>query len=78
MGEKGRNLLRASKGADMGLLKWALAFFVIALIAGLFGFFGIAEGAETIARFLFFLFLAIVVLFLILAAFAGRAISGGP
>jgi uncharacterized membrane protein YtjA (UPF0391 family) len=70
-------LWHAGKGAFMGLLRWALAFFFIALIAGAFGWFGIAAGAESIARFLFFLFLAIVVLFVILAAFAGRTI-GGP
>jgi uncharacterized membrane protein YtjA (UPF0391 family) len=52
-----------------------LAFFFIAIIAAVFGFGGNATGAEEIARFLFFLFLAIVVLFLILAAFAGRAIG---
>ena len=61
----------------MGLLKWALVFFVIAIIAAVFGFTGIAAGAEDIARVLFFLFLAVVVLFVILAAFAGRAV-GGP
>jgi uncharacterized membrane protein YtjA (UPF0391 family) len=59
----------------MTLLRWALAFFIIALIAALFGFGNIAEGAADIARFLFFLFLAIVVLLVILAAFAGRTLG---
>jgi uncharacterized membrane protein YtjA (UPF0391 family) len=46
------------------LLKWALIFFVVALVAALFGFGGIAEGAADIGRILFFIFLAIcVVLF---------------
>jgi len=50
----------------MTLLKWALFFLVISLIAALFGFGGIAAGAADIAKWLFFIFLAIcIVLFLI-------------
>jgi uncharacterized membrane protein YtjA (UPF0391 family) len=59
----------------MVLLRWALAFLVISLIAALFGFTGIAAGAEDIARFLFFLFLAGFVLLIVLAAFVGRAVT---
>ena len=44
------------------MLRWALAFFVIALIAAVFGFLGIATAAVSIARVLFFVFL---VLFLV-------------
>jgi uncharacterized membrane protein YtjA (UPF0391 family) len=39
------------------MLNWALTFFVIALLAALFGFTGIAVGAASIAKILFFLFL---------------------
>ena len=50
----------------MTLLKWALAFVIISLVAALFGFGGIAEGAADIARVLFFIFLVIcAVLFLL-------------
>jgi uncharacterized membrane protein YtjA (UPF0391 family) len=48
------------KGGSM--LRYALAFFVIALIAGVFGFLGIAAAAAGIAKILFFIFL---VLFLV-------------
>jgi len=48
------------KGGPM--LRWALAFFIVALIAAVFGFFGIATAAAGIAKLLFFVFL---VLFLI-------------
>ncbi len=41
------------------MLYWALAFFVIALIAGLFGFGGIASASAGIAQILFFVFLAL-------------------
>jgi uncharacterized membrane protein YtjA (UPF0391 family) len=44
------------------MLNWAVAFFVIALIAAIFGFFGIASAAVGIAKILFFVFL---VLFLV-------------
>jgi uncharacterized membrane protein YtjA (UPF0391 family) len=44
------------------MLTWALIFFIVAIIAALFGFTGIAEGAIQIARVLFFIF---IILFLI-------------
>jgi uncharacterized membrane protein YtjA (UPF0391 family) len=44
------------------MLRWALAFFVVALIAAIFGFLGIASAAAGIAKILFFIFL---VLFLV-------------
>ena len=48
------------------MLKWAAIFFVIALIAAVFGFGGIAAGATEIAKILFFLFIAIFVVVFIL------------
>ena len=39
------------------MLRWALAFFVIAIIAAVFGFAGIAVAAAGIAKLLFYLFL---------------------
>ena len=41
------------------MLHYALVFFVVALIAAVFGFGGIAAGAVEIAKVLFFLFLVI-------------------
>lgn len=43
------------------MLHYAVVFFVIALIAALFGFGGIAAGAVGIAKILFFVFLAMAV-----------------
>lgn len=48
------------------MLTWALIFFIVAIIAALFGFTGIAANAVAIARVLFFIF---IVLFLISLAF---------
>jgi uncharacterized membrane protein YtjA (UPF0391 family) len=44
-------------------------FFVVAIIAALFGFTGIAAGAAEIAKILFFLFLVLCAVFLALAIF---------
>lgn len=54
------------------LLKWALIFFVVALIAAAFGFTGIAAGAAEIAKILFYLFLGIFLILLI----AGLVVGG--
>jgi uncharacterized membrane protein YtjA (UPF0391 family) len=50
------------------MLRWALIFAVIALVAGLFGFTGIAVGAAEIARFLCFLFVVLFVVALLLGS----------
>jgi uncharacterized membrane protein YtjA (UPF0391 family) len=44
------------------MLAWAVAFFLIAIVAAILGFTGVAVGAASIAKVLFFVF---VVLFLI-------------
>ena len=51
------------------MLYWALVFFVISLIAALFGFTGIAIAFAGIAKILFFIF---VVLFVITLIFGWR------
>jgi len=56
------------------MLKWALIFFVISLIAGALGFSGISAGAAQISKVLFFICLIIFVIFLVLGLMAGQAI----
>ena len=53
------------------MLKWALIFFVISLVAGFFGFTGVASGAKSVAKVLFFLALAIFLIVLIFGVFLG-------
>jgi uncharacterized membrane protein YtjA (UPF0391 family) len=43
------------------MLRWALGFFVIALVAALLGFSGVAVAAAGIAKILFFIFLVLFV-----------------
>jgi len=48
-----------------GMLGWALTFLVIAIIAAIFGFGGIAGTAAGIAQILFYIFLAIFIVSLL-------------
>jgi len=59
------------------MLKWALIFAVIALIAGGLGFTGVAGAAAGVAKLLFFICAVGFVLFLALGAFVGKKITGG-
>ena len=56
------------------MLRWALAFFVIALIASFLGFYGLADTSANIAKFLALVFLVLFVIALV----AGRRALGGP
>lgn len=57
------------------MLRWALIFFVVSILAGLFGFTGIAAGSAAIAKVLFFLSLALFAVFLIAGLSVGKAIT---
>jgi uncharacterized membrane protein YtjA (UPF0391 family) len=48
------------------LLKWALLFFVISVVAGILGFTGISAASADVARFLFYVFVVIFLVLLIL------------
>ena len=48
------------------MLRWALLFLVVALIAGFFGFWGLEGEAMWIARVLFFLFLVLLIVSLVM------------
>jgi uncharacterized membrane protein YtjA (UPF0391 family) len=54
------------------MLYWAAVFFVIALVAALFGFGGIAAGAAEIAKILFFIFLVVFAVTLVLGLIGRR------
>ncbi len=55
------------------MLGWAATFLIIALIAAVFGFGGIAVASAGIAKILFFVFLILFVVSLIASAARGRA-----
>ncbi len=56
------------------MLRWALLFFVISLVAGLLGFTGISAATAGIARLLFFAAVIIFLGFLVLALAAGNLV----
>ena len=54
------------------MLSYAIGFFIVAIIAGVFGFGGIAAGAVSIAKILFFLFIIGFVVTLVMGLFGRR------
>ncbi len=57
------------------MLRWALIFFIISILAGVFGFTGIASGSAAIAKVLFFFAITLFAIFLIAAFTVGKAIT---
>jgi uncharacterized membrane protein YtjA (UPF0391 family) len=55
------------------LLYFAAVFFIIAIIAGLFGFSGVEHGASEIAKTLFFVFVVLFLLAILAGIFAPGA-----
>ena len=48
------------------MLGWALAFFLVAIVAAVFGFGGIATASAGIAKILFFLFIVVFLVTLVM------------
>jgi len=55
------------------MLRWALGFFIVALIAAFFGYGGIAASAAGIAKILFFGFLVLAAIALVTGLVRGRS-----
>ncbi|MEZ0327162.1 MAG: DUF1328 domain-containing protein [Fimbriimonas sp.] len=56
------------------MLRWAVIFLVVALVAALLGFGNLAGGAASIAMILFYVFLAITVILFLLSLFGRRPV----
>jgi uncharacterized membrane protein YtjA (UPF0391 family) len=56
------------------MLRWALIFFIVALIAGLLGFTSIAGAAIEIATIIFYIFLILFVISLVIGLVSGRKV----
>lgn len=53
------------------MLKWAIVFLIIAIVAGIFGFTGIEQASATVAKVLFGVFLVLFLGALALGLFIG-------
>lgn len=62
----------------MNLLRWAIIFFVVAIVAAIFGFTNIAAAAAGISKILFFIFLVVFILILIMALLTRKGPKEGP
>ncbi len=60
------------------MLYWAAIFLVVALVAALFGFGGVANAAVDIAQILFFVFLVLFVVAILVGLFRGRRGASPP
>ncbi|MEO5646665.1 MAG: DUF1328 domain-containing protein [Candidatus Paceibacterota bacterium] len=57
------------------MLRWAVIFLIIALVAALFGFGGVAGTAIGIAKILFFVFIVLFIISLLVGGFAAKKIK---
>jgi uncharacterized membrane protein YtjA (UPF0391 family) len=61
----GARLHRAAAQDGWLMLYWSIVFFIISIVAAIFGFGGVSSGAADIAKVLFFVFLVLFVVSLI-------------
>ena len=57
------------------MLRWALGFLIVAIIAAMLGFGGVASTSAGIAKVLFFIFLAGFVITLVIGLAAARRLT---
>jgi uncharacterized membrane protein YtjA (UPF0391 family) len=62
-----------ARSKAMTILKWALIFFLVSVVAGLLGFTGLSAASADVARFLFYVFVVIFLVLLILGLTIFRA-----
>lgn len=60
------------------LLDWAFVFLILALIAGFFGFSGVAVESAGIAKILFLIFLAVFVISFLYRMMTGKTPPSAP
>jgi uncharacterized membrane protein YtjA (UPF0391 family) len=60
--------------AKWRMLKWAIIFFVISVVAGYFGFTGVASTTRTLAKVFFFIALAVFLIVLVFGVMLGMLV----
>jgi uncharacterized membrane protein YtjA (UPF0391 family) len=56
------------------MIKWAIIFFLISVVAGYFGFTGVAGSARTISKVLFFIAIVIFLIVVVFGVMLGKLI----
>ncbi len=56
------------------MLKWAVIFFLISVVAGVFGFTDVAAGAQSVAKLLFYVFVVLFLIVLVFGVIAGQTL----
>ena len=56
------------------MIKWAIIFFLISVVAGFFGFTGVAAASRGIAKVLFFIAIVIFLIVLVFGVFLGTLV----
>jgi uncharacterized membrane protein YtjA (UPF0391 family) len=56
------------------MLKWAIIFFIVSVIAGYLGFTGVASTTRTLAKVLFFIALAVFLIVLVFGVMLGMLV----
>lgn len=56
------------------MLKWAILFFLVSVVAGYFGFTGVASTTRTIAKVLFILAIAIFLIVVVFGIWLGTLV----
>jgi len=57
------------------MMRWALIFLVVAIVAGALGFTGVAGAAMGMAKILFFVALGLFLIFIIAAVAVGKRLT---
>jgi uncharacterized membrane protein YtjA (UPF0391 family) len=70
----GASLCHPSGKRDFPMLRLALFFLVVSIVAAIFGFGGIAAATADIARILFFIAVVVFVVFLVAGLMAGSTL----
>ena len=71
MGDIGRGV----ECGEVAMLKWAVIFLIIALVAALFGFTDIAAASEGIAKVLFVIFLVLFLAAVFIGLIVGKRLT---
>jgi uncharacterized membrane protein YtjA (UPF0391 family) len=69
-----RSLTAFSDERGTFVIKWAIIFFIISVVAGFFGFTEVAKDAKGIAKILFYIALAIFLIVLVFGVFLGMLV----